>query len=369
MSYCPLLIGVTLLLGGLPAVAQSDRDLAISPRSRDNTNSEDFLAGTFRWKSSPPLVQIIPENLPPSPDNPWLAVKDPSIVRFDDRWHLFCTLRKRRGGDGQPPGYIRIGYLSFADWEDAPKARWHLLDLSMNYHGAPQVFYFKPDKKWYLIYQLADPSRNIPFGPCYSTTGNISDPASWSPPEPLYRHKPEHVPGWLDFWVICDDTKAHLFFTPLNGQLWRAETGLAEFPNGFGDPQLVLRGDVFEASHTYRLIGLNSYLTLIEAQGRGQIPGRRYYKAYLADTLDGEWRQLATTQTKPFAGSVNVQVPEPRWTDSFSHGELLRSGYDELLNVDPHALSFLFQGVTDEKWGEGYGGIPWKLGILTPASP
>ena len=44
-------------------------------------------------------------------------------------------------------------------------------------------------------------------------------------------------------------------------------------------PQIVLRDDIFEASHTYRLRGLNKYLTVVEAQGGS----RRYYKAYLAE--------------------------------------------------------------------------------------
>ena len=52
--------------------------------------------------------------------------------------------------------------------------------MSAGYHGAPQVFYFTPHRKWYLIYQLEDSSRNIPFGPCYSTTNDINDPTSWS---------------------------------------------------------------------------------------------------------------------------------------------------------------------------------------------
>ncbi|MGV3485670.1 MAG: non-reducing end alpha-L-arabinofuranosidase family hydrolase [Planctomycetaceae bacterium] len=74
--------------------------------------------------------------------------------------------------------------------------------LSSGYHGSPQVFYFTPHQKWYLIYQLEDSSREIAFGPCYSTTDDINDPASWSVPTPLYSKKPANLQGWLDFWVI-----------------------------------------------------------------------------------------------------------------------------------------------------------------------
>ena len=90
--------------------------------------------------------------------------------------------------------------------------------------------------------------------------GFIRRPA---PKKDLYSKKPDNLKGWLDFWIICDQQKAHLFFTSLNGRMWRAETKLTEFPRGFGDPVIALRGDIFEASHTYRLKGLDKYLTLI----------------------------------------------------------------------------------------------------------
>ena len=51
-----------------------------------------------------------------------------------------------------------------------------------------------------------------------------------------------------------------------------------------------------------------------------------------------------------------------------SHGELLRAGSDEKLEVDPANLRFLFQGVLEkDRQGKGYGEIPWKLGLLEPA--
>ena len=40
------------------------------------------------------------------------------------------------------------------------------------------------------------------------------------PSEPTPKTKPANIKAWLDFWVICGDTKAHLFFTSLNGKMW-----------------------------------------------------------------------------------------------------------------------------------------------------
>jgi len=125
----------------------------------------------------------------------------------------------------------------------------------------------------------------------------------------------------------------------------------------------VLRDDIFEASHTYRIKGENRYLTVVEAVGGG----RRYYKAYVADRLDGAWKPLAATEKRAFASRFNVRDTAGHWTDSFSHGEFLRAGYDERMEIDPADLQFLFQGVSDrEMAGKEYGRIPWQLGLLTP---
>jgi len=120
--------------------------------------------------------------------------------------------------------------------------------------------------------------------------------------------------------------------------MWRCETLKRNFPNkGWSKPVLALRADIFEASHTYRLRGLDKYLTIVEAQGNR----RRYYKAYLADRLEGPWKPLADTIIeKPFAGYANVrQAPER--TTNISHGQLIRCGIYENLEVDPSDVRFL----------------------------
>ncbi|MBM3501634.1 MAG: hypothetical protein FJX74_23520, partial [Armatimonadetes bacterium] len=198
----------------------------------------------------------------------------------------------------------------------------------------------------------------------YSTATDITDPDSWSPLTPLGA-KPADGKAGLDYWVICDEAKAHLFFTTLDGRMWREETRLADFPRGWSEPVLAIQGDIFEASHTYRLQGLNKYLTVVEAQNGH---GWRYFKAYLADRLDGEWTPLAATRDETFASMANTTPEGEPWTDSISHGELIRVGTDQTLEVDPTNLRFLFQGVLErDRAGKPYGEIPWRLGLLTPA--
>jgi hypothetical protein len=74
-------------------------------------------------------------------------------------------------------------------------------------------------------------------------------------------------------------------------------------------------------AHTYRLKGLDKYLTRIEARAKS----RRHCKARIADSLDDGWTSLAATLEKPFADVANTQDAGVPWIDSFSHGELLRS--------------------------------------------
>ena len=333
----PILLYLTLTLLLLLTWTVASADPPASP----------FGDGLFRWPCSPPLLAADAT----APD-PHVSIKDPTIVFSDGRWHLFATVRIKSGK-------VDIEYLSFADWPQAAAAPRTSLNLHDQYYSAPQVFYFAPQQRWYLIYQFADKQRTPQFGPCFSTTENLADPHSWTKPAPLVTNAPEK-PKWLDFWVICDAEKAHLFYTSLDGHMWRRETRLADFPGGWSAQQLALQADIFEASHTYKLKGLDQYLTIVEAQGNA----RRYYKAYLADRLEGPWRPLADTQAKPFASAANVQQDDP-WTANISHGELIRTGVDERMEVDPANLQFLFQGASDEEYqGHPYGQIPWRLGLL-----
>lgn len=316
----------------------------------------------LRWQVSPPILDVDPQRLPESAEHPWVAVKDPSVVFYQDRWHLFCTLRKAKQGDGR----IRIGYLSFTDWQDAKSADWSVLNLTLGYHGAPQIYYFAPQQKWYLIYQASDETRGLKYGPCFSTNDRIDQPENWTLPEPLYVVGEGEKAG-LDFWVICDEHKAHLFFTTLNGQMWRAETAISDFPNqGWSKPQVVLQADIFEASHTYAVkdgkeSSVYGYLTIVEAQAGS----RRYFKSFFAERLDGNWKPLAASREQPFVSPLNVTNQEDSWATSYSHGELIRSGYDQKLEVDASNIRVLFQGADDAEYNRGgYGDIPWRLGIL-----
>lgn len=304
------------------------------------------------WEYSAPL--IAPES---REQNRSRAQKDPTVVFYDGKWHVFMTVKL--------PGKSAIEYCSFEKWEDADRSSRTILNIcSSDYYCAAQVFFFEPHKKWYLIYQMGVPGARHMWV-AYSTTTKICDPNSWTRAKPILdagEDDPRQV-GGLDYWIICDDERAYLFLTSLNGKMWRLWTELENFPRGFDHCEVALEAKIFEASHTYRLKGSEKYLTIIEENGR------RYYKAYVADRLDGDWSPLADTAQRPFAGWTNIRPTAgvDAWTDNVSHGELIRDGYDQKLIVDPANLRFVFQGMLDaHKAGKGYGQFQWRIGMLTP---
>ena len=311
------------------------------------------LRGEFAWELAGPLVGPAKRE-----GEVVYSIKDPTVVRYEGKWHLFCTIRGKVRSN-------QIEYLSFTDWEQADRAERHVMKLREGYFCAPQVFYFQPHKQWYMLLQVMEEGRKQALQPAWSRTKEIDKPDSWSEPVLLYEKTPTNVLDagkWIDFWVICDQQKAHLFFTTPEGKMWRAETSIGDFPLGWNKPQIALQADIFEAAHVYKLKGKEKYLAVIEEIARGA----RYFKAYLADSLDGKWQPLATTREKPFASPLNIRNTGKHWTDSVSHGEFLRAGYDERLEIDPENLRFLFQGVTKEakRGANSYGEIPWRLGML-----
>ncbi len=316
-----------------------------------------FLKGRFRWILSGPLLGPAER-----PHDPCLSVKDPTVVYYNSKWHVFHSTRSK----------IRTHqteYVSFDKWENMASSERHILHCRDGYFCAPQVFYFRPHRKWYLICQVIEEGRTPGLQPAFSTTENIEDPDSWTQAELFFPEGPEGVKKWIDFWIICDDQRAYLYFTSLDGHLWRMSTAIEDFPHNFAHYELALKADIFEAAHIYRLMGIDKYLAIIEAIRKVPPKGRRYYVAYLADSLDGEWKKLASSADKPFASFENVVQPEGRWTDYISHGELIRAGNDERMLVEPDHLQLLIQGVTDgEVAGKKYGEIPWRLGLLTEIS-
>ncbi|HTV18930.1 MAG TPA: non-reducing end alpha-L-arabinofuranosidase family hydrolase, partial [Polyangiaceae bacterium] len=218
----------------------------------------------------------------------------------------------------------------------------------------------------YLVYQSGPPM--------YSTTDDLSKPETWTRPAPFYASEPAILgaDGWLDYWVICDDTDCHLFFSNDHGRWYRSQTRLADFPSGFGDPEIVMEdaeaGRLFEASNVYKVSGTNRYLALIEAFDQSS-NWRRYFRSWTAESLRGPWQPLQDSGGAPFAGPSNVAFEAPAWAGDISHGEMLRNGHDQTLTIDACDLRFLYQAYDPTFQSDDYNAIPWRLGLLTAANP
>lgn len=308
------------------------------------------LPGSFGWTSTGVLIG-------PKNDGRGIAgIKDPSVVYHNGKYHVFASTAKSSG--------YGLVYTSFTDWSQAGSAPFTYLDqtpIGAGYRAAPQVFYFAPQKLWYLVYQTGNAS--------YSTNPDIGNPAGWSAPRNFYSDMPQIIKDnigsgyWVDMWVICDTTNCYLFSSDDNGHLYRSQTTLANFPNGMTNTVIAMQDSnpsrLFEASNVYR-VG-DRYLLLVEAIGSD---GRRWFRSWTAPSITGPWAALADTETNPFARANNVTFPGGAWTRDISHGEMIRDGYDQTLTISPCNLRYLYQGM-DPNAGGDYNSLPWRLGLLT----
>ena len=216
------------------------------------------LPASFRWTSSQPL--ITPK---PPAGREFASIKDPSIVFYEGKYHVFATVYETTAGAA---GWKSV-YLNFTDFAQATAAaQTYMTSLTTGSTVAPQVFYFAPQNRWYLIYQ---------WGARYSTNDDIGNPNGWSAAQPLLAAEPTNA---LDFWVICDDANCHLFFSRDDGVLYKSKTALENFPN-FSGYEVVMSepspGLLFEASNVYKVEGTSKYLLLVEAYGP------RYFLVYV----------------------------------------------------------------------------------------
>ena len=200
--------------------------------------------------------------------------------------------------------------------------------------AAPQVFFYQPQRLWYLIFQTTASQ----YQPVYATTKTIDDPRSWSAPKPLLVKTEKGK--WIDFWIICDDTQAVLFYTRDQQDVVAMTTSLSDFPKGFAHPATVYQG-VHEAVHVYR--DRQGFALLFELRAEN---GSRKYGLAQAPNLLGPWTTVRD------------------WTVAASHGELLRSGIDQHLQADLQHPQFLIQKLTSDGQGKDYAEWRWHLVLI-----
>lgn len=315
------------------------------------------LPSTIRWSSSGVLAGPKPD----SAHSDIAAIKDYSVVRHNNAWQVYATT-------ASPSQGWNLVHFSFADWPQANAATHTYLDstpIGRGYRAAPHIFFFAPQNLWYMVYQTGLPT--------YSTSTDPGNPRSWTTPRNFMSSEPSIVTqnkgagAWLDFWMICDSSNCYLFSSDDNGHIYRSQTTLANFPNGFGNTVIALQDSrfaLFEGSAVYKVAGVNQYLLLQEAIGSD---GRRWYRSFTSSSLAGSWTPHLATESNPFARSNTVTFSGSAWTRDFSHGELIRAGNDQTVPLNPCRLQFLYQGQDPNASGD-YIRLPWRMGLLTQSN-
>ncbi|MFI5378058.1 MAG: non-reducing end alpha-L-arabinofuranosidase family hydrolase [Tepidisphaerales bacterium] len=355
-----MLLLLILVVAARGAAAQGVPDLPdrVSKPESDYTYSSywdpvvlNLLRGNFSWTLGGPLLAAGQDD----PDT--VSLRQPTTVQFQGRWHLFLV-------SGKPGRPRRIEYVAGEKLETLQEATRTVVDLGKGDVSCPQVFYFQPAKRWFLFFQSFDATRRPAVRPMFSTNEDIGNPRSWTPPKEIQIPYPQFDALWRDFWVICDDEDAYLFYTTTDGRVYRCRGALGSFPEKWKPPLRALKGDFVSSAHVYRVKKLRRYLLVVEAADLH----RRYIKAYINSRLDAGWDDLCASLNKPMAGAANVRLATPatpHWTDSLAEPELIRDGFDQTQTIDPKSFRMIFSGCTEtDRAGKGPGEIAWKIGII-----
>ena len=261
----------SLLIAGMPV---------FSAGANEDKSSKAVQTGDFRWEVGPPVLSAAER-----PNDPCYSVKDPTIVRL--RRSLAPVLH-----DPQPEAVRTRSSICRSPTGRRPtEAMRHILTISDGYFCAPQVFYFTaaqevvPD-----LPGIGGAMAAVLSLHCRLDCTDLSDPASWTKPYAMFfDQRPEIVRAWIDFWVICDARQS----APASSR--RSTGGCGDpRPCSIGSPRVEPARTSFSreissrpATPTGSKVN-DQYLTIVEATATPN--GRRYYKAYLADRLDGEWQ-------------------------------------------------------------------------------
>ncbi|QQS05518.1 MAG: alpha-L-arabinofuranosidase [Fibrobacterota bacterium] len=317
--------------------SDSQTGISITLTASNPTTCE--LGTTFKWKDwGKPIAE---------PKNGWLAIKDFTMVRYNNQYIVYMTYTPPGGGF---KGAYMTPFSTFADAAAATQAV-----MPNNLPGvAPELIYFTPKNTWVYTTQWCATGSF-----CYTTGSDPTKPTSFAAQtKPLLTENiTPNAP--IDQVVICDDTNCFLFYADDKGNIYRGSMAKGSFPANFTGTKKILSetdpAKLFEAVEVYKIKGQKKYLMIVECG----YP--RYFRAFTATDLGGTWTPIANTinAATPFAGPKNVTGG---WSNDISHGEIVRTGSDEYREIDPCNMQMIYQGLTT---GGDYNSLPYKMGHLT----
>lgn len=342
--------------------------------SRDQQSGDSDPPGYGQWVVSGPVLS-------PGPEGAFdeAAVKDPSIVYHDGQYHMFYTSKPKKGGGEYQDS---LGYVCAPTLEGLAHApRTMLRNIVRENLIAVQVFYFEPQGLWYLVGHVTR-GRKKTIHPVYVTNPDIGNVKGWSKPQPLIGPRPGAEKFYIDFWVICDEQNAHLFYTDHIRNVYRIETPLEQFPHGLNTENETLAmtahgkdengpWHLHEACHVYRVESDGRYLALLEGAYTHPTNARywdsrnRFMFAMMSERLEGPWTRAELHENDFLAEGARLvnKQGQPVALHQVSHPELIRGGCNQRLEIKDYHLDMIFQAfdASDTPEDYDYDMLPWQL--------
>lgn len=311
MRYLSLLLGITILI-------------------LNGCNGDDL---KNKWKVSAPFFSA---RIDHSLDN--VAVKDPSIVYYQGKYHLFYTAKSKTNSGNKTRFRTGCAYASAGTLD-----------------------------------KLNDAKRI-----------NIENVYGWSEAKEIKTGKSDDG-FWIDFWVICNEHHAYLFYSGQNGSLFRLDCPLNTFPERFSksQPKIALSQQdadnsgswkMFEAAHIYYVKKENRYLALLEGAYQhpvrtGDVDSRnRFIFGMTADSLNGKWERIEFEKDEFLAEAKNLFSEDGSRSHytQVSHPELIRSGFNQKLEIENFDLTMVFQSFDGSEIPDSYhyNELPWELALM-----
>jgi hypothetical protein len=160
--------------------------------------------------------------------------------------------------------------------------------------------------------------------------------------------------GGLDYFTISDGTNMYLYYGIDKSDAYLAKTTVSKFPSGWGSASAAAN-PCFEAIHVYKSKSDSKYYLMCETVSR-------YFNLFSSSSPGGSWKLVQSKWASSDKLVFNSGVS--KWTNQVSHGEFIRSGYDEKLEItDINDVQILIQGIPSGTSGD-YSKLPYKLGII-----
>lgn len=90
--------------------------------------------------------------------------------------------------------------------------------------------------------------------------------------------------------------------------------------------------------------------------------GIRSYGLAMANRLEGPWKRV--TDRYATVDQLDYVAHSDQWTGMVSHGEVIRTGYDQFMEYDPAGVRWIIQGIMTDEMSADYPSLPWKHGII-----